>query len=101
VLVLGLGEFGPKPRVTENDVLMRRDHWPQAMGALVSGGSRGMGQVVGATSGRGESPREQPLTPQDLRATTYRPPERRADHGVGPARRGRHRALISPRQKER
>jgi hypothetical protein len=57
VLVLGLGAFGRTPRVTENDVLMRRGHWPQATGALVSGGSRGMGQVVGATSSRGDQPR--------------------------------------------
>jgi hypothetical protein len=41
------------------------------MSALVSGGGLQMGQVVGATSSRGEYPRERPLTPQDLLATVY------------------------------
>jgi uncharacterized protein (DUF1501 family) len=72
VLVLALGEFGRTPRVSYNSGRMGRDHWPQAMCALVSGGGRGMGQVVGATSSRGEFPRERPLTPQDLVATVYR-----------------------------
>ena len=30
------------------------------------------GQVVGSTNSRGEFPRERPLTPQDLLATSYR-----------------------------
>ena len=41
------------------------------MCALVSGGGLRTGQVVGATSSRGEYPRERPLTPQDLLATAY------------------------------
>jgi hypothetical protein len=30
------------------------------------------GQVVGATSAKGEYPKERPLTPRDLLATVYR-----------------------------
>jgi uncharacterized protein (DUF1501 family) len=72
ILVLALGEFGRTPRVSSNSGRLGRDHWPQAMCALVSGGGLPMGQVVGATNSRGEYPKERPLTPQDLLATVYR-----------------------------
>jgi hypothetical protein len=71
VLVLALGEFGRTPRVSSNSGRLGRDHWPQAMCALASGGGLRMGQVIGATTSRGEHPRERPLTPQDLLATVY------------------------------
>jgi hypothetical protein len=71
ILVLALGEFGRTPRVTFNSGRMGRDHWPQSMCALASGGGLRMGQVIGATNSRGEFPRERPLTPQDLLATVY------------------------------
>jgi hypothetical protein len=72
VLVLALGEFGRTPRVSTNSGRIGRDHWPQAMSALVAGGGLRVGQVVGATNRRGEFPRDRPLTPQDLLATVYR-----------------------------
>jgi hypothetical protein len=71
VLVLALGEFGRTPRVSSNSGRLGRDHWPQAMCALVSGGGLRLGQVIGATSSRGEFPKERPLAPQDLLATVY------------------------------
>jgi hypothetical protein len=71
ILVLALGEFGRTPRVTTNSGNLGRDHWPQAMCALASGGGMRMGQVIGATNSRGEYPKERPLTPQDLLATVY------------------------------
>jgi len=71
ILVLAMGEFGRTPRVTFNSGRMGRDHWPQSMCALASGGGLRMGQVIGATNSRGEFPRERPLTPQDLLATVY------------------------------
>ena len=71
ILILALGEFGCTPRLTTLNGKMGRDHYPQAMSALVSGGGLRLGQVVGATSSRGEYPRERPLTPQDLLATAY------------------------------
>jgi Protein of unknown function (DUF1501) len=79
ILILALGEFGRTPRVTSLNGKMGRDHYPQAMCALVSGGGLRMGQVIGATSSRGEHPRERPLTPQDLLATVYR--HLAIDHG--------------------
>jgi hypothetical protein len=71
VLILALGEFGRTPRVTTNSGKLGRDHYPQAMSALVSGGGFRMGQVIGATNSKGEYPKERPLTPQDLLATVY------------------------------
>ncbi len=71
VLIVAMGEFGRTPRLTTLNGKLGRDHYPQAMCALVSGGGLHMGQVVGATSSRGEYPRERPLTPQDLLATIY------------------------------
>jgi hypothetical protein len=71
ILVLALGEFGRTPRVTQNSGRSGRDHWPQSMSALASGGGLRTGQVIGATNSRGEYPKERPLTPQDLLATVY------------------------------
>lgn len=77
VLLVVTGEFGRTPRV-ENYVGSRtgvkqpgRDHWPQAMSLLVSGGGLRMGQVIGSTNSRGEHPKDCPLTPNDLWATVY------------------------------
>ena len=72
ILVVAMGEFGRTPRLTTNAGKLGRDHWPDAMSALVSGGGLRMGQVVGATNSRGEYPQDRPLTPQDLLATIYR-----------------------------
>ncbi|MFO0970085.1 MAG: DUF1501 domain-containing protein [Gemmataceae bacterium] len=71
ILILALGEFGRTPRLSSLNGKMGRDHYPQAMSALVSGGGLRTAQVIGATNGRGEYPKERPLTPQDLLATVY------------------------------
>jgi uncharacterized protein (DUF1501 family) len=71
VMILALGEFGRTPRLSRNNGCGGRDHWPDAMTALVSGGGLRTGRVVGATSAKGEYPKERPLTPQDLLATVY------------------------------
>ena len=72
ILIVAVGEFGRTPRLTQANGCIGRDHWPDAMSALVAGGGLRMGQVVGATNRRGEFPKERPLTPQDLLATVYR-----------------------------
>lgn len=78
VMVLVLGEFGHTPRVdygvgSDSKVMQPgRNHWPSAMSVLVSGGGLRMGQVVGSTNPRGETPKDRPLTPEDLWATVYR-----------------------------
>jgi uncharacterized protein (DUF1501 family) len=72
VLIVAAGEFGRTPRLVRTDGLIGRDHWPDAMSALLSGGGLRTGQVVGATNRQGEYPADRPLTPQDLLATMYR-----------------------------
>jgi hypothetical protein len=72
VLIVAMGEFGRGPRLNTANGCIGRDHWPDAMCALLSGGGLRMGQVVGSTNSRGEHPRERPLTPKDLLATIYR-----------------------------
>ena len=79
VMVIVSGEFGRSPRLesvndarTGGETFPGRDHWPQAMSVLVSGGGMRMGQVIGATNSKGEYPTERPLTPNDLWATMYR-----------------------------
>ena len=71
IVVVAMGEFGRTPRLSHAAGLQGRDHWPQAMSVLVSGGGWRMGQVIGATNSKAEYPSERPLTPQDLLATVY------------------------------
>lgn len=72
IMVVAVGEFGRTPRLAQHTGGVGRDHWPQAMSALVSGGGLRMGQVVGATNSKAEYPTERPYTPQDLLATIYK-----------------------------
>ena len=78
VLLVVTGEFGRTPRLernrgTETKVTQPgRDHWPQAMSFIVSGGGMRTGQIVGATNRKGEHPVERLLSPNDLWATVYR-----------------------------
>ncbi len=78
VLLIVTGEFGRTPRIessigTQTGVKQPgRDHWPQAMSVLVSGGGMRTGQVIGSTNSKGEHPKDRPLTPNDLWATVYR-----------------------------
>lgn len=78
VLLVVTGEFGRTPRLerntgTETKVTQPgRDHWPQAMSLLVTGGGMRTGQIVGATNSKGEHPVERVLSPNDLWATVYR-----------------------------
>lgn len=72
VLLVVTGEFGRTPRISYADGNPGRDHWPQAMSVLVSGGGLRMGQVIGATDAKGEHPVGRRLTPNDLWATMFR-----------------------------
>jgi hypothetical protein len=72
VLLIVTGEFGRTPRISYANNRPGRDHWPQAMSLLVSGGGLRMGQVVGSTNAKGEHPKDRPLTPNDLWATMFR-----------------------------
>ena len=78
VLLIVTGEFGRTPRIsyaagTQTGVTQPgRDHWPQAMSMIVSGGGMKMGQVIGATNARGEYPVQRRMSPNDLWATMFR-----------------------------
>jgi hypothetical protein len=77
-LIVVTGEFGRTPRI-ENQIGTQtgvrqpgRDHWPNSMSLIVSGGGLKMGQVVGSTDSNGERPKDRPMTPNDLWATVFR-----------------------------
>ena len=74
VMLVVTGEFGRTPRIEYQNGNGRpgRDHWPNAMSVVVSGGGMRTGQVIGSTDSRGEHPRDRPLSPNDLWATVYR-----------------------------
>ena len=78
VMVIVTGEFGRTPRVNPQKssstgvVQPGRDHYPGAMSVLLSGGGMPTGQVIGATTSKGERPKERKLDPNDLLATVYR-----------------------------
>jgi len=77
-VVYCVGEFGRTPRVDANG---GRDHWPQAMAALVAGGGFRRGHVHGATDRHGTAPSEGACTPADVAATVFHllgfPPDHR------------------------
>jgi hypothetical protein len=62
------GEFGRTPRVNSG---AGRDHWGQVMSVLMGGGGIRGGTVVGASTDKGEFPRERALGPEDMLATLY------------------------------
>ncbi len=72
VMLIVTGEFGRTPRIETTKDRPGRDHWPQAMSVLVSGGGLKMGHVVGSTDARGERPKDTPLSVNDLWATMFR-----------------------------
>ncbi|HVL15644.1 MAG TPA: DUF1501 domain-containing protein, partial [Gemmata sp.] len=46
-------------------------HWAPVMGALVAGGGLKMGQAVGATTAKGERPKDRPITVPQMLSTIY------------------------------
>ena len=71
VMVVMAGEFGRTPRVADHKGCPGREHWGPAGCLFVYGGGLRMGQVIGATNPRGETPAEHPVKPQDVLATIY------------------------------
>ena len=68
--VLVSGEFGRTPKVNGN---AGRDHWPQAMFALMAGGDVRGGQVLGHSDARASEPASasEAFSPDDLAASFY------------------------------
>jgi hypothetical protein len=69
VVTVMWGEFGRTPKVNMN---AGRDHWSPVMSALVAGGGLKMGQAVGASTAKGERPKDRPYSVPQLLGTIYR-----------------------------
>ena len=69
VVTVMWGEFGRTPKVNNG---AGRDHWAPVMSALVAGGGLKMGQAVGASTSRGERPKDRPYSAQRVLATLYK-----------------------------
>ncbi len=67
-LVVAMGEFGRTPKMNDAG---GRDHWGHTFSVLMGGGGMPMGQVIGASTARGEYVADRPLDPQDVTATIY------------------------------
>ncbi|MGL4423162.1 MAG: DUF1501 domain-containing protein [Gemmataceae bacterium] len=69
VTVVVWGEFGRTPKINMSDA--GRDHWSPVMSALVAGGGMKMGQAIGASSARGEYPKDRPYRVPQVLARIY------------------------------
>lgn len=67
-LVIVMGEFGRTPKI---NAAGGRDHWPRVFSVVLAGGGVPGGQVIGSSDAIGESPRDQPYSPNDLARTIY------------------------------
>ncbi|MFO0841058.1 MAG: DUF1501 domain-containing protein [Gemmataceae bacterium] len=65
-LVIAVGEFGRSPKVNDK---AGRDHWEHCFSGLVFGGGVRGGQVIGASTPRGEHVQDRPVTSADLVTT--------------------------------
>ena len=68
VVVIVWGEFGRSPRINKD---AGRDHWLPAMSALIAGGGLKMGQIIGSTDARGETPKDRPYKISNVLSTIY------------------------------
>jgi hypothetical protein len=70
VVTVVWGEFGRTPKINNSNA--GRDHWSPVMSALVAGGGLKMGQAVGASTARGEGPKDRPYKVPHLLSTLYK-----------------------------
>ncbi|MCH2119199.1 MAG: DUF1501 domain-containing protein [Pirellulales bacterium] len=72
-LVMAYGEMGRTPLINSGHGKGNpgRDHWGNAMCAILAGGGIRGGQTLGQTTARGEEPSSHPLGVGDLHATIY------------------------------
>jgi len=68
VVTVMWGEFGRTPKINMG---AGRDHWPAAMSAFIAGGGLKMGQAIGSTTARGETPKDSPYSIQRVLSTIY------------------------------
>jgi len=75
-LVVAVGEFGRSPRIGvstsgNSNAPDGRDHWPYCYSALVAGCGIARGAQYGESDQTASSPKDKPMHPNDLLATTY------------------------------
>jgi hypothetical protein len=70
VVTVVWGEFGRTPRVGDSTP-DGRGHWPNVMSAMIAGGGLKMGQAIGSSTARGESPRDRPYRVPQVLSTVY------------------------------
>lgn len=68
ILLVISGEFGRTPRINKK---AGRDHWGRLSTLALSGGGLEVGQVIGESTTKAESPKSGLVTPQDLMATVF------------------------------
>jgi hypothetical protein len=68
VVTVMWGEFGRTPKINMN---AGRDHWSPVMSAMIAGGGLKMGQAVGASTEKGERPKDNPLSVPRVLSTIY------------------------------
>jgi hypothetical protein len=69
VVTVMWGEFGRTPKINRD---AGRDHWAPVMSAMIAGGGLKMGQAVGASTAKGEQPKDRPCSVQQVLSTIYR-----------------------------
>jgi hypothetical protein len=69
VVTVMWGEFGRTPKINQG---AGRDHWSPVMSAMIAGGGLKMGQAIGASTARGERPKDRPIMVPQLLSTIYR-----------------------------
>ena len=68
ILLVITGEFGRTPRINGS---AGRDHWAPLSTLALAGGGLKMGQVVGESTSKAETPKTSPIGPLDLMATVF------------------------------
>jgi len=69
VVTVVWGEVGRTPKINSG---AGRDHWSPVMSAFVAGGGLKMGQAVGASTAKGERPKDRPYSVSQVMSTLYR-----------------------------
>ncbi|MBI2826510.1 MAG: DUF1501 domain-containing protein [Planctomycetia bacterium] len=67
-LVVMLGEFGRTPKINK---AAGRDHWGLCQSVVLAGGGIRGGQVYGSSDAHAAYPKSNPVSPEDVIATTY------------------------------
>jgi uncharacterized protein (DUF1501 family) len=67
-LVMIGGEFGRTPKINKD---AGRDHWPTVYTTVLAGGGLKQGVIVGESDALAETPKERPISNQDVLATIY------------------------------